>query len=508
MNEIVKMLPDIVLSLFVLCFIILYYKSIRKCFWRKDKGKVRLFFMTLVTNPILLWFVTTAFVAYLLRAFQEKVDVLLSMSISTVLYLALIFLCSRAIAKKLDVFNRSFVTFVTLIFSVIWSLAMRSDISTMENAPAYGLALDIAIDLALLAACFLLYRFVIIALSRLTDKRRRINMRVFIIPPTAFTLFYNVFSAVTGFRGYDEVTENLYVNLFSTIILALFIWAFYVIIVNINATIEALEANEKIAEMAKTEARIEADLTIAKEIQTSALPRVFPPFPEQKEFELYASMNAAREVGGDFYDFFMLNDSTLGFVIADVSGKSIPGAMFMMTAKTIIKSLAESGLTPDRVFTLTNRKLCESNEAEMFVTAWLGYLELKTGLVHVANAGHNPPIIIRDGKASYIRLKAGMVLAGLEGMNYKEQTVQMQRGDILYLYTDGVTEAMNSSEELYGEERLQKILSFGAKYPEPAAKTGTVASVCNLVSGDLAAFTAGAEQSDDITMLCIKYLGK
>ena len=195
-------------------------------------------------------------------------------------------------------------------------------------------------------------------------------------------------------------------------------------------------------------------------------------------------------------------------MIADVSGKSIPGAMFMMTARTIIKSLAESGLNPDEVFTQTNRKLCENNEAEMFVTAWLGYLDLKTGLVRVANAGHNPPVLIREGKADYVRLKAGLVLAGMEGIRYREQTVQMTKGDILYLYTDGVTEAMNHDAELYGEERLQKILSFGMNYPEPSSDCGMAASVCSLVSGDIAVFTAGAEQSDDITMLCIRYLGE
>ncbi len=506
MNGIVKLLPDLVLVLFIVCFFVLYFLSVKRCFWRKEKGLGKLFFVTLAANPILLWLVTTFTGTLIMAVFQQEINVMLSMTFSTVLYLVLIFLCSHLIAKKLDVFNRPFVTFVSLMFSVIWSLAMRPDLSAIENAPAYSLAFDIAINLALLAACYLLYRFVIIALSRLTDKQRRVDMRMFIIPPTAFTLFYNVFAIMAAFRGYG-VTENLYVNIFSVIILSLFIWAFYVIIVNINATNEALEANEKVAEMAKAEARIEADLTIAKEIQTSALPRVFPPFPEQEAFELFASMNAAKVVGGDFYDFFMLGDSTLGFVIADVSGKSIPGAMFMMTAKTVIKSLAESGLTPDEVFTQTNRKLCESNEAEMFVTAWLVYLDLKTGLVRVANAGHNPPVLIRDGKADYVRLKPGMVLAGLDGVRYREQTVQMRRGDILYLYTDGVTEAMNGAAELYGEERLQKILSFGERYPEPGAKNGTVASVCNLVSGDLATFTAGAEQSDDITMLCIRYLG-
>ena len=506
MTDFANQLSYIMLGIFVICFVVLYYLSVKKCFWRRDKGKGKLFFLTLAANPILLWLVTTIVGAFVTGFFQREINILLSMSISSVLYLVLIFVCSRRIAKELDVFNRSYVTFVSLMFSVVWSLFMRSDISAAENAPAYGPALDAVINLLLLAACILLYCFVIAALSRLTDKRRRMDMRVFIIPPAAFSLFYNIFSVVIAFRGF-EANENLYVNLFSMIILALFIWAFYVIITNINATNDALEANEKVAEMAKAEARIEADLAIAKEIQTSALPRVFPPFPERREFELFASMNAAREVGGDFYDFFMLGDSTLCFVIADVSGKSIPGAMFMMTAKTVIKSLAESGLKPDEVFTQTNRKLCENNEAEMFVTAWLGYLDLKTGLVRVANAGHNPPVLIREGKADYVRLKAGLVLAGMEGIRYREQTLQMQKGDILYLYTDGVTEAMNHNAELYGEERLQKILSFGTNYPEPSSDNGLTASVCSLVSGDIAAFTAGAEQSDDITMLCIRYLG-
>ena len=504
MTEFTKLLPSIILSLFVICFIILFFLSFKKCFWRKEKGKGKLFFITLAANPILLWLMTTVVVAFVLGMFQENVDVLPSMSISTVLYMTLIFVCSRWIAKKLDVYNGSFVTFVSLMFSVVWSLAMRSDISAAENTPDYGLALDIVINLVLLVACILLYRLVIIPLSRLTDKPRRMDMRMFIVPPAAFSLFYNIFAAVLAVHGF-EVNENLYINLFSMIILALFIWAFYVVITNINATNEALEANEKVAEMAKAEARIEADLTIAKEIQTSALPRVFP---ERKEFELFASMNAAKEVGGDFYDFFMLGDNILGFIIADVSGKSIPGAMFMMTARTVVKSLAESGLSPDEVFTQTNRKLCENNEAEMFVTAWLGYLDLKTGLLRVANAGHNPPVLVHEGKADYVRLKAGLVLAGLDGIRYREQTVQMQKGDILYLYTDGVTEAMSQAAELYGEERLQKILSFGTDYPEPAPNNSLAASVCNLVSGDIAAFTAGAEQSDDITMLCIRYLGE
>ncbi len=272
---------------------------------------------------------------------------------------------------------------------------------------------------------------------------------------------------------------------------------------DINATVDRLK--EYIAEAA---ARIDADLEIAKAIQTSVLPNVFPPFPDRHEFELFASMNAAKEVGGDFYDFYMVGRDTLGFLIADVSGKSIPGAMFMMTGKTIIKSLAESGLPPADVFTIANEKLCEGNDAQLFITAWMGYLDLDTGVVHVANAGHNPPVLIRDGKAEYVRLRPGLMLAGRNGMVYREQTLQLQEGDILYLYTDGVTEAMDSDENMYGESRLKELLSFGDDYPAPSGANGIAGAVCEAVTADLESFVKGAEQSDDITMLCIRYLGK
>ena len=218
-------------------------------------------------------------------------------------------------------------------------------------------------------------------------------------------------------------------------------------------------------------------------------------------------MHAAKEVGGDYYDFFMFGDDTLGFLIADVSGKSIPGAMFMMRGKTVTKSLAESGLPPAEVFTEANEKLCEGNDSELFITAWMGYLDLKTGLVRVANAGHNPPVLIRDGRAEYVVLKPGLMLAGMEGMTYREQILQLQKGDILYLYTDGVTEAMNAAEEQYGEDRLKRLLSFGDRYPEPAGDNGIAGAVCDMVAADIGSFVQGAEQSDDITMLCVRYTG-
>ncbi|MBP5165047.1 MAG: SpoIIE family protein phosphatase [Lachnospiraceae bacterium] len=270
---------------------------------------------------------------------------------------------------------------------------------------------------------------------------------------------------------------------------------------DINTTVDKLK--DYIAEAAT---RMDAELEAAKNIQSAALPRVFPPFPERKEFELFATMEAAKEVGGDFYDFYMIGD-TLAFLIADVSGKSISGAMFMMKAKEIIRSEAGSGLSPAGIFTSANEALCEGNDTEMFLTAWMGFIDLKTGAVQVANAGHNPPVLIRDGKAEYVKLKPGLMLAGMEGMIYKDQNLQLQKGDILYLYTDGVTEAMNEDEKLYGEGRLLKLLSFKDNYPAPSGDNGVAGAVCELVKKDIKDYVQGAEQSDDITMLCLRFLG-
>lgn len=261
---------------------------------------------------------------------------------------------------------------------------------------------------------------------------------------------------------------------------------------DINSTVSTLK--HYIDEAA---ARFDKDLEIAKTIQHSALPSVFPPYPDRKDFSIFASMDAAKEVGGDFYDFYLLDEKHLAFVIADVSGKGIPGAMFMMTAKTLLKSHAESGLAVQDVFTQVNSLLCENNEAGMFVTAWMGILDLETGLIRYANAGHNPPVIRRkDGAYEYLKGKANFVLAGMEGIRYREQQLQLQQGDEIYLYTDGVTEAHDLEKQLFGEERLLASLNSALHMP--------VDDVCKKVTADVSAFVGEAEQFDDITMMCIR----
>lgn len=264
---------------------------------------------------------------------------------------------------------------------------------------------------------------------------------------------------------------------------------------DINSTVLTLK--RYIAEAA---ARIDKELEFAKTIQHSAIPTVFPPYPGHSEFDIYAAMDTAKEVGGDFYDFYFVGENKLGFLIADVSGKGIPAAMFMMTAKTIIKGYAESGKSVDEVFTIANEKLCESNEAGMFVTAWFGMLDLLTGRVEFVNAGHNPPLVRhKDSTFDYLKSKPSFVIAGMEGMKYRRNEIFLSPGDEIYLYTDGVTEATDSENRLYGEERLVRFLNtlHGLSGEE----------ICHAVKADVADFVGDAPQFDDITMLYLKYNG-
>ena len=264
---------------------------------------------------------------------------------------------------------------------------------------------------------------------------------------------------------------------------------------DINATVDTLK---KYIEDAA--ARIDAELAFAKAIQCSSLPSVFPPYPDRPEFDIWAHMETAKEVGGDFYDFYFLDEETLAFVIADVSGKGIPAAMFMMTAKTVLKSLAQTGMEVQEVFTKANEKLCEGNETGMFVTAWMGYLDTRTGRITFANAGHNPPLVRHaDGSFTYLRSRPGLVLAGMEGLRYRKNELQLRPGDQLFLYTDGVTEAIDEANGFYGEDRLCRVLD--------RTEADDAQSLCEAVQEDLRAFMGSADQFDDITMLSLRYRG-
>ena len=244
--------------------------------------------------------------------------------------------------------------------------------------------------------------------------------------------------------------------------------------------------------------RIGAELNVATQIQADMLPRIFPAFPERQEFEVYATMNPAKEVGGDFYDFFLVDDDHLAVVIADVSGKGVPAALFMVIAKKKKKNHAQNRETPGEVFTQTNAQLCEGNDAGLFVTAWMGVLEISTGKFVYVNAGHNPPLLKRaGGQYEWLKSRPGFVLAGMEGIRYRENTLELMPGDTLYLYTDGVTEATSSAQELYGEERLQAALNEASELP--------VSQLLPRIKNCIDTFVGDAEQFDDITMLGLQY---
>ncbi len=246
--------------------------------------------------------------------------------------------------------------------------------------------------------------------------------------------------------------------------------------------------------------RIHTELSLATAIQTSLLPHVFPPFPSRKEFDIYATTKPAREVGGDFYDFFFIDEDHLCIIMADVSGKGIPAALFMMISKTILQSCAMLGKSVSEILTRTNDGLTANNQTGMFVTVWMGILEISTGKLTCANAGHEYPVIMRaGGNFEVFKDKHGFVIGGMENMVYKEYEIQLNQGDKLFLYTDGVPEAINRYEKMYGSERMIKALN-----KEPGTD---VKSLCQNVCTDIQGFVKDAEQFDDLTMLCLEYRG-
>jgi sigma-B regulation protein RsbU (phosphoserine phosphatase) len=245
--------------------------------------------------------------------------------------------------------------------------------------------------------------------------------------------------------------------------------------------------------------RIGAELNVATKIQAEMLPRTFPPYKNCPEIELYASMSPAKEVGGDFYDFFMVDEDHFALVVADVSGKGVPAALFMVVAKTLLKDAAFTFKTPAEIFAHVNNTLCENNASGLFVTCWMAILEISTGKMTFANAGHTPPLIYKDRNISFLKTQPDLMLAAMEGMPYENHEITLGSCDRIFVYTDGVTEATNSEEQLYGEERLLKRLQLDT------TKVLSPKEIIDFVRADIDEFVGGAPQFDDITMLEMLY---
>jgi len=245
---------------------------------------------------------------------------------------------------------------------------------------------------------------------------------------------------------------------------------------------------------------IQQDLQTAREIQQAILPKVFPPFPERSEFSIFASMIAAKEVGGDFFDFFMIDNERLGFVIGDVSGKGVTAAIFMAVSRTLIRATGLKGISTNECMNYVNRLLCNESVSCMFVTVFYGILNTTTGVVEYVNAGHNPPYILSGNEVRKVEMTNDTILGCLEDVIYHSKKAQLIPGDMLLLYTDGVTEAFNIHDELYGEERLENYLKSHMDHP--------LEDVIKDSIKDVTEFSSGIPQSDDITLMAIKYIGR
>ena len=263
---------------------------------------------------------------------------------------------------------------------------------------------------------------------------------------------------------------------------------------------KTLQYVDEVKRVTAEKERIGAELQVATEIQASQLPRLFPPFPTRTEFDIFASMDPAKEVGGDFYDFFLVDDDHIALVMADVSGKGVPAALFMMVSRVLIKSRLQSGETPSEALKNVNNQLCEGNNAGFFVTVWLAVLEISTGKGIAANAGHEHPALRRaNGPYELVTYRHSVAVATMEDVPFKQHEFQLHPGDSVFVYTDGVAEATNEDKELFGTDRMLAALN---RDPDAIPQ-----QVLKNVQEDIDAFVSGAEQFDDITMLCLKYNG-
>ena len=259
----------------------------------------------------------------------------------------------------------------------------------------------------------------------------------------------------------------------------------------VNMEEEIVSYIDNIREITAEKERISTELSLATRIQTALLPHDFPPFPDRKEFDIYATMEPAREVGGDFYDFFLIDDDNLGIVMADVSGKGIPAALFMMISKTILQSCAMLGRSASETSEKTNDAICANNQTEMFVTVWFGILEISTGRLTCANAGHEYPAIkMADGDFEIFKDKYGFVIGGMEGMKYEEYTLELKPGDKLFIYTDGIPEAADNDNRMFGTDRMISALN--------AVKNASSKEILANVRSEVSSFVKDAEQFDDL----------
>ena len=316
------------------------------------------------------------------------------------------------------------------------------------------------------------------------------------------------------FRRKNPTATRIAYNMIVFCVMTPAVYVMEIILLDINSPYLALSLAVSVAmvylttnisthTLLETRAKVEAtesELRVATNIQTGMLPSIFPAFPNFPEFDIYASMDPAKEVGGDFYDFFMIDEDHIALVIADVSGKGIPASLFMMSSKILINDHALMGGTPAEILERVNKQLCANNDADMFVTVWLGILEISTGKLTTASAGHEYPMINTSGKYELLKDKHGLAVGAMSMSKYKNTEIMLKKGDSIFVYTDGVAEATDAGNRLFGTDRTLEALNA---VPAGASQKEVLSGVRNAVD----AFVKEAPQFDDLTMLGLKYKG-
>ncbi len=445
------------------------------------------------------WLVTAAagfglaYVSYSANLYNDLMGIL---GLTALLCGAVIFAYKGSVAEKL---------FVALMAALIANVATFMFCGTTDtfigarlgffasgtpyNVP--NILLFIGIKFVVYTIIFILYR------KYMRDRVRDVllmagdSIRTYLVVPAVSVVGFYIINLITNNTGIVP-TNSWFLPLYLTICL-IFVVEYIQIFKSVRLTAEKMQSE-------KEKERIGAELNVATQIQADMLPRIFPAFPDRNEFNLYASMTPAKEVGGDFYDFFLIDDDHIGLVMADVSGKGVPAALFMVIAKTLIKNRAQMGGGPAEILKFVNEQLCEGNEAELFVTVWLAIIEISTGKGLAANAGHEHPVICRKGgRFELVEYRHSPAVATMEGIRFREHSFEMFPGDKLFVYTDGVAEATDANDELYGTDRMLDALNSNLE--------ASPQEVLENVHQSIREFVGEAPQFDDITMLCFFYSG-
>ncbi len=434
-----------------------------------------------------------AYVSYRINLYNDLVGIL---GLTVILCAAIVYAYKETTAEKLFVglMSALIANVATFMFCGTTDTFVGARLGFFDSGTPYNvqnILLFIGIKVVVYAIIFVLYMKFVRGLVRNVLITAGESIKTYLVVPAVSVVGFYVINLITNSTGIVP-TNTWFLPLYLTICV-IFVVEYVQIFNSVRLTAEKMQSE-------KEKDRIGAELNVATQIQADMLPRIFPAFPERTEFDLFASMAPAKEVGGDFYDFFLVDDDHIGLVMADVSGKGVPAALFMVIAKTLIKNRTLLGESPATILKNVNEQLCEGNEAELFVTVWLAVIQISTGKGMAANAGHEHPVIRRaGGQYELVTYRHSPAVATMEGIKFREHPFELHPGDSLFVYTDGVPEATNSKDELFGNDRMLEALN-----KEPDARPE---QLLKNVRSSIDTFVGDAPQFDDITMLGFTYIG-